>query len=813
MDSMRTAIGLALAAGLGTTGLAALAQSPPPQSPGAAVPRVFTFDIPAQPLADALAQFGRQSGLQVSAHGDLLRGLSSPAISGTLTADGALGRLLGGSGILYSLSGNTVILQKPGAPGVQGALQLDPVQVQGAFPVPSQALIDNIPAPYAGGQVATGAQLGLLGNRSVMDAPFNQTSYTAQKGQNQQARTVRDVLIDDPSVRTVWPSGGSLDEAMWIRGFYVGSLDTSFNGLYGMLPVASVAAELPERVEILKGPSAMLTGMAPGGAIGGTVNVVPKRAGNEPLNQVTAGYAYSGQFGAHADVGRRVGDDQQFGARFNGVFRAGNTAIERNTEQVGLASLGLDFRGDNVRLSLDLGFQSQVIGGLVSYVQPAAGVAMPAAPSNGSNFGQTWTSTDKKDLFAVLRGEVDLTESITAYAALGAHDNKVSSFSGGNPVATNANGDITQTPFKQDVYNSFWSGEAGLRAKVPTGPIDHEFALSAMAFRQESGAGSAVGTTFTSNIYRPNLIAQQNLPNPGANKTGLTVLSGFAFADTLSVADKRLQITAGGRLQNVKTANYDPVSGAETSTYDASAFSPSVALVFKPWSNVSVYGNWIQGLQPGQLVPAGFANAGETFAPFKSTQFEVGVKIDWGKLTTTVSAFQIAQPSAITDTATNTLTLAGQQRNRGLEFNVFGEPVPGVRLLGGAMLLEAIITQSQGGTNDGWQAFGSPGLQINLGGEWDLPFAPGLTLNGRVIYTAAQYIDLDYPRRTIPDWTRIDVGARYVFENAKSPTGHPVALRFNVENLFDAQYWGTAYYGYAIQGSPRTFRLSATADF
>ncbi len=100
--------------------------------------------------------------------------------------------------------------------------------------------------------MATGAQLGLLGNRGVMDTPFNQTSYTAQKAQNQQARTVRDVLIDDPSVRTIWPSGGSLDEAMWIRGFYVGSLDTSFNGLYGMLPVASVTAELAERVEILK---------------------------------------------------------------------------------------------------------------------------------------------------------------------------------------------------------------------------------------------------------------------------------------------------------------------------------------------------------------------------------------------------------------------------------------------------------------------------------------------------------------------------------------------------------------------------------
>ena len=70
-------------------------------------------------------------------------------------------------------------------------------------------MIDNLPPPYAGGQVATGGQLGLLGNRDVMDTPFNQTSYTAKKAQDQQARTVRDVLINDPSVRISRPTGSN----------------------------------------------------------------------------------------------------------------------------------------------------------------------------------------------------------------------------------------------------------------------------------------------------------------------------------------------------------------------------------------------------------------------------------------------------------------------------------------------------------------------------------------------------------------------------------------------------------------------------
>ena len=159
--------------------------------------------------------------------------------------------------------------RKKAAPLVAApAQQAEPVP----YLTPSTGVLGAPPPPYAGGQVATGGQLGLLGNRSVMDTPFNQTSYTAKLIQDQQARTIGDVMMNDPSVRLVSNAGSNFD-VYHIRGFYYENGDLSLNGLYGMAPYYSTAANFVERVEVLKGPSALLNGMPPAGAVGGSINL------------------------------------------------------------------------------------------------------------------------------------------------------------------------------------------------------------------------------------------------------------------------------------------------------------------------------------------------------------------------------------------------------------------------------------------------------------------------------------------------------------------------------------------------------------
>jgi len=775
-----------------------------------------SYDIPAQDLNAALLTFARRAGLQIFYDVDRVRGLRSAPLVGTFTPEQGLALLLAGTGISYRFTGaNTVSLDRPGATAAPGAMQLDPVQVQGAFPVPPQAMIDNLPPPYAGGQVATGGQLGLLGNRGVMNTPFNQTSYTAQKAQDQQAKTVRDVLMDDPSVRAWGREGTVTGDNVWIRGFSIGAQNMAYGGLYGVLPTYSIMAELAERIEVLKGPGAMLFGMAPisQANIGGVVNVVPKRAPDQPLTQLTANYISAGQVGGHADVARRFGDDKQFGVRFNGAFRAGPTEINWNADQRGLAVLGLDFRGERVRLSADLGYQSRQISGQMSQIALAVGVPVPWAPNARTNQGQPWGTQQQKDTFGVVRGEVDIAERVTAYAAFGAHDNRDMALIPDRLTVSSFNGNGTPGQYSFSGYNSYLTAEAGLRGSIDTGPITHEFAFAATRFSQETGEGAVFGPAFSTNLYNPTIVARPNLPTPASVKTATVGLSGISLADTLSAAEKRVQLTVGGRLQQVRSSNY-AASGATTSTYDQTALTPAVALVVKPfWENVSFYANYVQGLQQGTIVGPTFVNAGEIFPPFKSTQYEAGVKVDWGKLTTTASVFQISQPSVLTNVTTNTLFLGGEQVNQGLEFNFFGELSEGFRVLGGAMFLNAVLAKTQGGLTDGWVAPFAPGGQFNLASEWDLPFAPGLTVTGRVTYTGSQYIDATFPRRTLAEWTRLDVGARYAFENPGAK-GKLLVARFNVENLLDANYWaGGGGTNNLLVSAPRSFRLSLTADF
>lgn len=779
-----------------------------------------SFNIPSQPLQSALIQFGQQSGRQIAVEGAAVRGLTTPGVQGTMSVEQALGQLLSGSGLTFSFpSATTIALHRPGQGALPGVQQLDPVQVQGLFPVPPQAMIDNIPPPYAGGQVATGGQLGLLGNRSVMDTPFNQTSYTAKKAQDQQARTIRDVLIDDPSVRAYFQDGGPGYDTYRIRGFGPpGVPATAYSGLFGILPSFSVMAELAERVEVLKGPSAMLNGMIPGGNIGGTINVVPKRAPEETLMQATASYASASQFGIHADLAHRFGADKEFGVRFNGVFKGGQTDIQYNADQRALAVLGLDYRGERVRLSADLGYQDQYINGVIPYLGVAVGVPLPWAPNVRNNAGgQPWSYSSRRDLFGIGRAELDLTEHVTAYAAFGAHDYRLAGLYASNMTVTNVAGTVAPSiqgaPFNLTQYQTYQTGEAGLRARVRTGPVGHELAFSATTYWNETGIGETAGTPFATNIYAPTIIAPPNLVTPPARKVSTNTLSGIALADTLTGADKRIQLTVGARLQQVQAANFNVISGIQTSGYNQSALSPSVALVLKPWENVSVYGNWIQGLQQGAIVQPPFTNAGEVFPPYKSTQYEAGVKVDWGKLTTTASVFQISQPSILVNTVTNSQFLGGEQVNQGLELNFFGEVSEGFRVLGGAMFLSAVLTQTQGGLTNGWIAPFSPGAQFNLAGELDLPFLRGATVDARVIYTGAQFIDTTSPRRSLPEWTRFDIGARYTFENPGAK-GKPLVARFNVDNVLDNNYWaGGSGASFLFLGAPRTFRLSLTASF
>ncbi|SHF30477.1 TonB-dependent siderophore receptor [Lampropedia hyalina DSM 16112] len=423
-------------------------------------------------------------------------------------------------------------------------------------------------------------------------------------------------------------------------------------------------------------------------------------------------------------------------------------------------------------------------------------VLKPPSNNSISVHGADYMGRDKT---VMVRAEYDITPETMIYGAWGKRtDDHLATL--GYPTVQ-PNGDFTLRATTARYAYDTQAGHAGLNTRLKTGTVGHQLAFSVNYFDEDYASAGAVGAPGTSNMYQPVPLPMPVAPG-AAQKSTDTRLTSFALADTISFYDDRLQLTLGLRKQQVKTFNV-----ASNALYNKSAVTPMAGLVFKLRGNVSIYGNYIEGLTQGPTAPenTGLDNAGEVFAPYKTKQQEVGVKVDWGNLTTTLSAYQIARPNPITEN--NIYSLDGEQRNRGIELNVFGELNRSLRLLAGATIIDTKVTKAVGDTL-GKKPSGVPATQLKFGTEWDTPFVPGLTLTARASYSSSQYLDGTNTKK-VPNWNRLDLGARYATQIA----GKDVVFRANVNNALDKDYWAAVNSGYLVLGAPRTWTLSATVDF
>lgn len=786
----RIALGAALGVGLP---LAAYAQAA----------QMRTYEIPAGTLEDVLNRFGRESGIMLSFKPETTTGYHSEGLKGSYTVQGGLDALLAGTGINATQQANgSYLLSGDGA--AAGAAEADGMTLA-AVKVNAASINDPVMPAYAGGQVARGGGLGVLGTASVMDTPFSTTNYTEQAIDDLQARTLADVVINESSVRMLTSSGG-FGEDFQIRGYTVSSSDVGLNGLYGLASASRMPAAIMERVEVLKGPGTLMNGIGPNGSIGGTINIVTKRAADEPLTRLTTTYQTKSQFGVEADVSRRFGKEKEWGIRFNGVYRDGETGIQDSNQQQGLGAVNIDYTGQKLRWTLDAYRQIENTENFRPQTSFAASVTqLPDPPSGHANwFPGTYLTL--RDSTIATRLEYDVTRDIMVYGAAGVRYGTADQTFPSGPA--DALGNMTVRNAYYDSYSRTKTFDVGARARFDTFGVGHTVTVSATRLDQEAGNAyeTSLGTV-ASNLYDPSPLAAVTAARAAPAKASNTNLTSFTLTDTLSLANDRLLLTGGFRRQNVELENFSTTTGALTSSYDESAYSPLAGIVIKPLSNVSLYGNFTSGLTRGGIAPTTAANAGEVFPPYKSKQYEAGVKVDWGRVMTSASVFQITRPSSVTDPVTTVYSFDGEQRNRGLELAAYGEVLSGLRLMASVTFYDATLMHTAGGVNDGNDANGVPKRAFNFGVDWDTPWVQGLSLNGRLITSSSLYFDAANSIK-VPGWTRMDIGARYRTRIA----GKSVVFRANIENLFNDNSWlvsGT----YATVAAPRALLLSAQIDF
>jgi outer membrane receptor protein involved in Fe transport len=246
----------------------------------AAEPAALEADIPAQPLAQALAAFTRQTGLQLVYVSGVVRKLRSHAASAGLSAQEALARVLQGTGLRFEYLTPHSVRILAVAPPRQSTPKAVPADEMGEVIVTANRREENLQDVPITIQVLTNATLAKLNITTFDDFVTHLPGVTAHGlGPSQNNIYVRGLATTEAKIQSAGGSGSFPNVAVYLDEQSI-QLPSRNLDLY--------TADL-ERIEILEGPQGTLFGA---GAEAGVVRYITNKPKLDVTEAVTnAGYA------------------------------------------------------------------------------------------------------------------------------------------------------------------------------------------------------------------------------------------------------------------------------------------------------------------------------------------------------------------------------------------------------------------------------------------------------------------------------------------------------------------------------------------
>lgn len=650
------------------------------------------------------------------------------------------------------------------------------------------------------------ATAGVLGELPLIETPFSINVITRKLLDDQQATTYGDYLKNDPSA-TVGNVGIGFFS---LRGFPVGGRGGFlYDGLPGHVALSeSYQLEGFDRIEVLKGPSVLLSGLGATSSLGGTVNFVPKRPTEQPLRSFGVNYATRSLLGVDADLGDRFGSERQFGYRLNLGYKDGEQAVERADNTHKAATLALDWRASReLLLSAGLEYADNHVPEIQPFFFVVPGVPVPDAPDASRNISQSWDDVGFVGKSAYLRADWNLAPAWTLTAqALKSSSERPPGKQARFGTIDDAAGNATLFGGEEKYRLEGESGQLLLRGELRTGALAHRLTFGIAGLRDESASSGPEASAnlgfFATNIYSPIDYPEPPGIDPPLVLEQKSSARSVLLADIVSLSEE-WSVLAGVRRAKLELRNFDPVSGAETSRDSISKTSPTAALMWKPIADALVYLNYAEGLEPGGTAPTGSLNAGDRLPPIVTEQIELGAKLQWRAMLLTAALFDLDRPREFVD-ATGTFVQNGRQRHRGVEFGASGRIAPRLTVVAGVAWLDP--TTKGDAATDGKRPPGVSRVAANVWADYGMAGVPGLFVNAGAYHNGKQFLDAANTQE-LRGWTRFDIGARVETRIA----GQPTVLRLGVENVADRDYWiGQA--GILTIAAPRTVKASARFD-
>jgi iron complex outermembrane recepter protein len=310
----------------------------------------------------------------------------------------------------------------------------------------------------------------------------------------------------------------------------------------------------------------------------------------------------------------------------------------------------------------------------------------------------------------------------------------------------------------------------------------------------------------------------------GATQIGVfTALPEPSFNLTDRSRDDVFQVTPGfsyvGRWLNVGEFSV----GVQKSFYKRKVNQPGAPEARtndKPWlyngtfainlsESVALYAGYTRGLEESGIAPDTAINRGEALPASITEQIDAGVRYRiTPQLTAIAGVFEVKKPFFERD-ATNLFRDVGGVSHRGIELSLSGQPLPGLTVVAGAMLLRARIDggQSTAGVI-GAVPIARPSRNIRLNIQYGPKEWRGFLLTGAVINDGPMYADRANTFK-LPSTTTFDLGARYNF----NVFGNSASARLQVHNVTNDFSWSVQSSGAYVPSKARRFTVSLVTDF
>ncbi|NNG22139.1 TonB-dependent siderophore receptor [Telluria aromaticivorans] len=664
------------------------------------------------------------------------------------------------------------------------------------------------------------ASIGGFSDAPLLDTPAAISALTRTQMQDLSIRNVTDAARFDASVGDAYNAVGYAEQFS-IRGFALDNA-TSYRKDGIAIPAdTQIPLENKERIETLRGLAGLQAGVA---APGGMVDFVTKRPTSAPLRSALVEVSERGTLHGSVDLGGRF-EDRRFGYRINAAFEDLKSYVRGADGERQFASFAFDWQlTPDALLQLDVDHQRRSQITAPGY-QLIRNETLPTGVSPKTLLNkQAWTRPVESDSSNLgLRFEYRINPDWTFTANANKHWFKRDDYTAFPYGCSNegegyypgycSNGDY-------DVYDyqsvgerkTPWGAQAMLQGRFATGAVRHALTVgAAMSERHDSFGEYVYDYAGYSNIY-DNLLVD---PAPGNPTTGPVLarrsdVERSLFVQDLATLSNAFTLHTGLRYVKLKRDELAEIGQPRVQANDSFVL-PSVALVFKPARDWSVYGSLSHGLQHGGIAEMGTTNENTALAPSRSKQAELGVKGIVNNATMVSAAlFDIKQGLEYVNAA-GTFVRAGEQRHRGVELAAQGKLGADLNYSLSLMALDAKQTGTGDASVEGKRVTNVPEFRSTAWVEYAVPALAGLKVDALWQYSGSKAFDAAN-RAVVPGYHVAGLGASYALKFG----GMNTVLRARVDNVFDKFYWRDVTQslgGYLLPGAPRTFRLSAQFDF